>query len=201
MQVSKQQVERFLELVRGLTLTGDSLESAIRANAEAAREAALNCFAVRLPTDPSGVQALDELLNAMHTAVRPRFAGRLRRRSISAQDISAVSASLGAHLCELVRPRMRGEWGFAEFEGERQAVLILAPGNLMAVPQKAGKQFANGKADSVRFFFGIAAAFAQARVQYANMSPEERLALKEKMAAYKERMRERKLRAKADKKT
>jgi hypothetical protein len=202
MPVTRQQVDQFLELVRGLTFPADdqiSLEAAIRVNAEAARQAVLTSFGVTLPTDPSGVQALDDLLNAMHSAVKPKLAARLVGGAISARDASLVTASLGAHLCELVRLRMSGEWGFAEYEGERYPVLILSPGNFMAVPQKAGKQFANGKSDSVQFFFGLAAGLAQARARVANMSPEERQALKDRVAIHKEKMQARKLMSKEPK--
>src|SRR5262249_55979435 len=65
-------------------------------------------------------------------------------------------------------------------------------GNFMAVPQKAGKQFANGKTDSVGFFFGLAALFAKGIARVAKMSPEERKALKDKVARIKAASKKRK---------
>jgi hypothetical protein len=140
---------------------------------------------VVLPTDASGVKVLDELLNSMRTAMRPNLLSRLVGRKSSADEAAAVSASLGAHLCELLQLNTPGKWEYVEFEGVRQVVLVLSPGNYLAVPQKTGKQFLNGNSNSIGFFFGLAAAFAMGRAVTASMSPEERIALKEKVARRK----------------
>lgn len=187
-QVTRQQVEQFLDAVRDLKLpTNDesTLESALAHNAQMAREAVLRCFDVVLPTDASGARVLDDLLNAMHDAMRPSLIKRHIGGKVSAVDAKAVSASLGAHLCELVQLNTPGKWGCAEFQGVREVVLVLSPGSFMAVPQKTGKQFVNGKSDSIEFFFGLAAAFAKGRGRIANMSPDERQALRDKVARMK----------------
>ncbi len=186
-QVTRQQVEQFLDAVHDLKLsTNDesTLEVALAHNAQMAREAVLRCFDVVLPTDASGARVLDDLLNAMHDAMRPSLIKRLIGGQVSI-DAKAVSASLGAHLCELVQLNTPGKWGYAEFRGVREVVLVLSPGNFMAVPQKTGKQFVNGKSDSIELFFGLAAAFAKGRARIANMSPDERQALKDKVAGMK----------------
>jgi hypothetical protein len=140
---------------------------------------------VVLSIDASGVNILDELLNSMHAAVRPNLLHRLAGRKISTDDAATVSASLGAYLCELVQVNTPGKWDYAEFEGTRQVVLVLASGHFLAVPQKTGKQFVNGKSDSIRFFFGLAAVLAKGRARVANMRPEECGALKDKVAKIK----------------
>ena len=64
MQVTRQQVEQFLDVVRDLKLPTDdesTLEGALAHNAQIAREAALRCFDVVLPTDASGARVLDDL--------------------------------------------------------------------------------------------------------------------------------------------
>ena len=56
------------------------------------------------------------------------------------------------------------------------------PAHFYGCSQKAGKEFTNGRADSIEFFFGIAGAFAKGRALAASMSPKHRLALKQKVA-------------------
>jgi hypothetical protein len=186
MQLTLQQVEQFLREVRGLSLPSSAeslLATALANNAQVARDTALHCFGVTLPIDPSGVAVLDDLLNSMHHAMRPSFTSRLFGRRISSADSDAVAASLGAHLCQLVQPHVGGEWGFADYLGSPQFVLILAPGNFMAVAQKAGKQFVSGESESVKFFFGLAGAVSRGRARIAAMSSTERQALKDKVVA------------------
>ena len=75
---------------------------------------------------------------------------------------------------------MGGHWGFKEFKGQRYIWLILGPDHALAVLQKAGKQFANGQEGSVQLFFGIVSTMATAKARIANLSPEDREALKAK---------------------
>ena len=62
-------------------------------------------------------------MNAMHEAMRPSLIKRLTGGKVSALDAKAVSASLGAHLCELVQLNTPGKWGSRSFRGVREVVL------------------------------------------------------------------------------
>jgi len=184
MQVTQIQVREFLTATRNLNVwpsETSELEHAVQEKAARTREAVRHCFAIEVPTDFAAVNMLDDLLNAMHEAMRPKFWSWRFGKNCLPDDAAAVSASIGSCVGELAKSRMGGEWGYREFQGERHIMLILSPSVTLAVLHKAGKQFLNGKSDSIQLFFGIAGALAAAKAKFENLPQKERDALKAKM--------------------
>jgi hypothetical protein len=90
-----------------------------------------------------------------------------------------VCASLGILFGEIYRSQLGGIWEFAEFKGQ-QFLALAAPGGRKYSPiQKAGKQFLNGRQDSILSMLGFSLKLAQAAARIAELSPEEREALRQ----------------------
>ena len=177
MRLSPLQVTDFLTSVRALPpLSEDpsSLDSVMAERATLTEQLVQRDFGVSITRDRAGVEALDQLLNAMHDATRLHGLAKWFQREPSRGSVESVCASLGVLFGEIYRSHLGGTWEFADFQGQR-FLAVAAPGGHKYSPiQKVGKQFLNGQQDSILFMFGLPLKLAQAAERIAKLSPEER---------------------------
>ena len=159
MKVTRSQVRSFLDSARNLPgLPSDlaDLEPAVLANSQRARELVKTHFGFTLTPDATGLKTLDDLLNAMHVAMRGAI-GKWFGRKIPPTEATIVAESLGAFFGEVVQSELGGSWGFQNYDGQSYVALHSCSGTSFFIIQKAGKQFENGEEDSVQFFYKVLA--------------------------------------------
>jgi len=189
MKIAVEQVEDFLasfDDLRNLTDEPGALASNIQKYAERGRAEARRCFEVELTTDDDGVKALDDLLTAMHEALRPGMVGRLRGERISIDSMSRVALTLGCFYGEVLREQSQGKWKFVEWQGKRIVTLALTARASVTPLEKVAKHFMNGADDSLWKFHAFNRVLARTARKVNSMSPEERVAFQAKLDAAKE---------------
>ncbi|MGB7845178.1 MAG: hypothetical protein WBL63_06155 [Candidatus Acidiferrum sp.] len=177
MKLTGSQTREFLDAVAALPpLPTDvsGLGPAIETRAQLTGKLVVQCFGIQITNDSAGVQLLDQLLNAMHDSMNLHGLAKWSSREASEADANLVAVSLGALFGEINRARFEGEWDLAEIQGRRFIVLSTPHGQKFTPLQKAGKQFLNGKEDSILFTFGLVGKIAEAAARIAKLSPEER---------------------------
>jgi hypothetical protein len=164
----------------------EQLASAIRKQAKVGQSAAQRFFEVNLTSDSAGVKLLDELLNAMHAAVRPGFLSRVTGQKIPEADAARVGATLGAFYGEILREKSNGKWVRNSVGGSQFAALALTNKRSVTPLHKVAKQFSNGQEDSIWVFHAFMGRMATAAARANSMSQEERAALFAKLKAGQE---------------
>lgn len=173
MELAREQIRQFLDEAAGLkwsALESSGFAPILAERAEITQELVERHFGLQISMDESGVKALDELLTGMHEVMQPEKA---EPASAAAADCVAVCESLGTLFGEIARKHIGGDWGVADFKGQQFVALVTAAGGKLAVMQKAGRQYLNGKEDSVLFMFDVARSMSQAAMRVAVLSPEE----------------------------
>lgn len=180
MELAREQIRQFLDEAAGLkssALESSGFAPILAERAEITQELVWRHFGLQISMDESGVKLLDEILMAMHDVMEPEKA---ETGSMAGVDYVTVCGSLGTLFGEISRKHTGGDWGIEEFNG-RQFVALVTAGGKLAVMEEAGRQYLNGKEDSVLFMFGVARTVSQAAARVAMISSEEREARRQRI--------------------
>jgi hypothetical protein len=146
-----QSLEEFYPIPRA----GMDLAATISANAQRAQIEAEKRFALSLTIDASGVKALRDLLSALHAAMLPSRFARFFGAKIFFPPSVLIANVFGAFLGEALRTRVGGEWQLVDCNRQTLVALCRDTGNFCLPTYRAGKQFMNGQADDVWFFYAV----------------------------------------------
>jgi hypothetical protein len=173
MELACEQIRQFLDEAAGLkssALESSGFAAILAERAEITQELVERHFGLPISMDESGVKALDELLMGMHDVMKPEKA---EPESMAAADYVTVCETLGTLFGEIARKHIGGDWGIGEFDGRQFVALVTPASGKLAVMEKAGRQYLNGKEESVLFMFGVARTMSQVAARVAELSPEE----------------------------